>query len=579
MDSLHREDRPQTARPALSPQPARTTSNLQHFRGSSGQELDLGSGISGPLRRGHSDGDFHGPPFNGTGDDRGHDEATWIDFLQESLHPERSAGISPLGTAIRSFGNPDQGRRQERQASMQRAALMMADRKRRLTENQEDYNHRRSASNLTFGPSTISPRSSLPPPHGNDWNFTRPGRAPSSSTMDRPLPPPPETASRRNHEIQPPRDDSPITRAGRSAGIEVVDLTGDEEPAVEPPPSNTHDQDTPQSPPIKIDPALGGGQEVRLCNPCVPDPNPLPHLPFEATDPSTMHSFPRPPFDGFRVPNSADSSTSGVRRRSSSTRQSFDRVPLPGRDASGRSAGSVPVDREQEPDFSRFPSRHSSRLPPDFTSLYGSVPNHPLHELRHRHHASASNVPSSRYRSVSDAPHSTLPPHSHPARPQPQLREEDECPICHQALPPKGPDGSETGREAHVSECIAQHFSSSIPRTGRPHPSMATEAAVVANAASGAQSANRDSGSQQQQQERRESESAVQGSNSGNNAFERMGSQRRRVVGMFKYLATEKDCIGEGGEPAECVICFEEFEQGVEMGRLECLCKFHKVSL
>lgn len=46
---------------------------------------------------------------------------------------------------------------------------------------------------------------------------------------------------------------------------------------------------------------------------------------------------------------------------------------------------------------------------------------------------------------------------------------------------------------------------------------------------------------------------------------------------MFKYLATEKDCIAEGGEPAECVICFEEFEQGVEMGRLECLCKFHKV--
>ena len=296
MDSLHRDDRPQTARPALSPQPARTTSNLQHFRGSSGQELDCGSGISGSLRRGNSDGDVHGPPFNGTGGDRGHDEATWIDFLQESLHPGRGAGISPLGTAVRSFGNPDQGRRQERQASMQRAALMMADRKRRLTENQEDYNHRRSASSLTFGPSTISPRSSLPPPHGNDWNFTRPGRAPSSSIMDRPLPSPPETASRRNREsreiilpawqsdsevtrcpicktnfgfwyrkhhcrkcgrvvcancsphritiprqfiVQPPRDDDPITRAGRSAGIEVVDLTGDEEAAVGPPQLNT----------------------------------------------------------------------------------------------------------------------------------------------------------------------------------------------------------------------------------------------------------------------------------------------------------------------------------------------------
>lgn len=46
---------------------------------------------------------------------------------------------------------------------------------------------------------------------------------------------------------------------------------------------------------------------------------------------------------------------------------------------------------------------------------------------------------------------------------------------------------------------------------------------------------------------------------------------------MVTYHATEKDCMDEGGEPAECVICFEEFEQGIEMGRLECLCKFHKV--
>jgi len=54
--------------------------------------------------------------------------------------------------------------------------------------------------------------------------------------------------------------------------------------------------------------------------------------------------------------------------------------------------------------------------------------------------------------------------------------------------------------------------------------------------------------------------------------------QRRRTTGMVVYLATEKDCVGEGGEgEAECVICFEEFAVGDEMGRLECLCKFHKV--
>jgi hypothetical protein len=47
---------------------------------------------------------------------------------------------------------------------------------------------------------------------------------------------------------------------------------------------------------------------------------------------------------------------------------------------------------------------------------------------------------------------------------------------------------------------------------------------------------------------------------------------------MIVYDASEKDCIGADGEGLqECVICFEEFAVGDEMGRLECLCKFHKV--
>lgn len=55
-------------------------------------------------------------------------------------------------------------------------------------------------------------------------------------------------------------------------------------------------------------------------------------------------------------------------------------------------------------------------------------------------------------------------------------------------------------------------------------------------------------------------------------------TQRRRTTGMVVYNASEKDCVSEDGEePQECVICFEEFAVGDEMGRLECLCKFHKV--
>ena len=140
-----------------------------------------------------------------------------MDFLQESLHPERGTGTSSLGTAIRSFGNPDQGRRQERQASMQRATLMMADRKRRLTENQEDYNHRRSASSLTFGPSTISPRSSLPPPHGTTGTSpvqVVPQVLPSWIVLYHPHQRPRLAANRESREIILPawQSDSEVTR-------------------------------------------------------------------------------------------------------------------------------------------------------------------------------------------------------------------------------------------------------------------------------------------------------------------------------------------------------------------------------
>jgi hypothetical protein len=48
------------------------------------------------------------------------------------------------------------------------------------------------------------------------------------------------------------------------------------------------------------------------------------------------------------------------------------------------------------------------------------------------------------------------------------------------------------------------------------------------------------------------------------------GSSQRRT-GVFPYPASEKDCVDD----AECTICLEEFEPGVQMGRLECFCRFH----
>ncbi|KAF2840974.1 hypothetical protein M501DRAFT_907772, partial [Patellaria atrata CBS 101060] len=59
------------------------------------------------------------------------------------------------------------------------------------------------------------------------------------------------------------------------------------------------------------------------------------------------------------------------------------------------------------------------------------------------------------------------------------------------------------------------------------------------------------------------------------------GSRPRRATTsrMLTYTATEKDCVDEDGQAQECVFCLEDFEQGDEMGRLECFCKFHKTCI
>jgi hypothetical protein len=40
---------------------------------------------------------------------------------------------------------------------------------------------------------------------------------------------------------------------------------------------------------------------------------------------------------------------------------------------------------------------------------------------------------------------------------------------------------------------------------------------------------------------------------------------------LFPYQASEKDCV----QQAECSICFEEYEPGQDMARLQCFCRFH----
>ncbi|KAK5689656.1 hypothetical protein LTR17_026195 [Elasticomyces elasticus] len=163
----------------------------------------------------------------------------------------------------------------------------------------------------------------------------------------------------------------------------------------------------------------------------------------------------------------------------------------------------------------------------------------------------------------------SAPPPSQPARPRREVREEDECPVCGMELPP-----GEQVRERHVEECIAARFSStpsssSMPRrqSGLPGREAAVPLAYPSPATETAPSYSHSHGSG----------SIPSGSLPPTTATQaRARAQSFRPRGMALYTATEKDCLDSSGEAVECVICLEEFQPGEEMGRMECLCKFHR---
>ena len=361
------------------------------------------------LRRGNSDGAVLERGGSRIGEQLPEDGETWMDFL-------RYSGA--------------QGDHREAQLAVRRAALMATDRNRRLAAYAQDNTRPRSSSYIQHHhgrtrPVIVVPSANLnvvTSSQGNGSNLLR------NSILDRPLPRRPSVGlqySRRGHEIILPKwqSDNEVTKCPicntafgfwyrkhhcrkcgrvvcahcsphritiprqfivhppeeriassqtRMGGIEVVDLTNDDENAPSLSPSSPEDRRE-----RGIDPSLGGGQEVRLCNPCVPDPNPLPHL-DHASSRYTLDSFPRPE----SIPQLPSSSLVPPRnsslqrpvphpsRRGSSSRQdnenrslaSFN--PIDGRLASG--SGVIP---DFVPDRQRIHRSHSSA-----TSAH--LPNH-----------------------------------------------------------------------------------------------------------------------------------------------------------------------------------------------------------
>ncbi|KAK6340387.1 hypothetical protein TWF730_002146 [Orbilia blumenaviensis] len=167
--------------------------------------------------------------------------------------------------------------------------------------------------------------------------------------------------------------------------------------------------------------------------------------------------------------------------------------------------------------------------------------------------------------------------HSAPPQPQPRLKETDYCPICMAVLPPPNPvTNDESAREAHIQQCIENAVGGHDNSRRRSPSGTPSNPASLANTTMSSQPPQNLSTSPFQDpaqiQPTRHERSRR------NTASNRAGGSGRMVV----YTATEKDTFAMGndaeadGQKAECVICFEEFEAGDVIARLECFCRYHK---
>ncbi|KAI5288076.1 hypothetical protein KEM54_005492 [Ascosphaera aggregata] len=325
-------------------------------------------------------------------------------------------------------------------------------------------------------------------------------------------------------------------------------------------------------------PALGGGEEVRLCNPCVPDPNlepPADHLlgsrlyDISASTPhNTAHT--RSLVDTAQAPAGGGCEQSHL----SASKDGGLVVDMQSSDATTRGFN-LESQQPQRTETRRHQfSRHADNRHHDIQggrslpALASSTI--PLRLTRGRHSRSGQSDITEPQAELNDRDG------RHEARPTRHRRrvpEEDICPVCSHPLPPVGPNGSEASREEHISACIENATASLTGATS-------TSTAIITDSISPYPNALR------------VSPQTVNGPNpapaprtvvvtppspSSSRAGRHPSSKNPHLMRMLSFTATEKDCcITSDGQPQECTICMEEYSIGEKLARLECLCKFHK---
>ncbi|KFY80814.1 hypothetical protein V499_00328 [Pseudogymnoascus sp. VKM F-103] len=380
-----------------------------------------------------------------------------------------------------------------------------------------------------------------------------------------------------------------------------------------------------------------GGTKVRLCNPCVPDPNTLPPQPqrtaaderwrdapptYYLSSNSRPYSFGEQDMENLErqasaasVRSRAVSSTGATHRHQRQLSQS----PYPPRSSSQTSyvGGS-----------SYTGPHHLNQGPSSYQRRY---PNRNLPGPRHQSHQSLSmsstGSPSNaqpHYRSLLD-PFSSQQPQpsnsgvdtSRPLPPIPRIREEDECPVCHRELPSRTLPDFESLRSNHVTECIEEQIAihSGRPRQQSPatvparheRPSATTMISSISTPEFRSNSPNSATSSASSQGDLNLAQainlqppapdiSSFPNTPEGRTAFREaqhaavvLGHTRSTSHSPLAHPSSSfspeprrtgmfpyKATEKDCVDDAECTICLEEFEVGEQMARLECLCRFHE---
>ncbi|KAG6028313.1 hypothetical protein E4U40_001085 [Claviceps sp. LM458 group G5] len=199
--------------------------------------------------------------------------------------------------------------------------------------------------------------------------------------------------------------------------------------------------------------SLSGGERVRLCNPCVPDPNTAPP---QSPSPSIGPNLPSH--------HRSRSSLAGLQGAAHpSNRYGAVFTGMDDADTMLRlssRARSITLDPATQSSVSTVTSAHHMSAPDaDDREAFHRLLRR-FHEVRpvsssRARHASIgydSSASSSRQRAL------PLPP------PPPHIAEEDECPVCHCELPARSLPDFESLREAHISACVQSHSTYGSPR-------------------------------------------------------------------------------------------------------------------